>query len=171
MFHGKDHYFGAPQEVSDNHQLKSALKNGICKFPGGYPFWNTLLQTNSSHLEMDGWKTSLSSSEAIFSGRAVSFREGNFLLIRTCQFLWCKSELCFLVVLAAAFFPPSDPVVWAMSTQDASSLSGVTKPSLKPPTWLSNQWWWNSTTTSQTWQLGSWRLNRSLTCPDGALQI
>ena len=150
---------------------KVPWKTGYVSFQEGFPFEIHSFKLTVHTCKWMVGRLAFPPQKPYFQGRAVSFREGNFLLIRTCQFLWCKSELCFLVVLAAAFFPPSDPVVWAMSTQDASSLSGVTKPSLKPPTWLSNQWWWNSTTTSQTWQLGSWRLNRSSTCPDGALQI
>ena len=52
---------------------------------------DTLPETNSSPLKMDGWNTILSYWEGLFSGAfAVSFREGtveNVALLKACQ-LW-----------------------------------------------------------------------------------
>ena len=61
-------------EESSKHMGVEPKNRGILP-----PKWMvyTLPETNSSHLNIDGWKMKFLFGEAYFQGRTVGFREGN----------------------------------------------------------------------------------------------
>ena len=63
---------------------------------------DTLPETNSSHLKMDGWNTTFLLERPIFRGY-VSFREGKTFDISKCNRFWNCESFCENNVLTMCF--------------------------------------------------------------------
>ena len=108
--------------VSGCTWVEDALAVGRLRRPSPYPFEIHSLKLTAIAPE-NGWlEDYMLFQKPYFQGRTVSFREANFLLTRTCQFLWCKSELCFLVA-GSSSSSSKGPCCRVMSVQDESRIN------------------------------------------------